>query len=229
MLRKDYYLILGVSRRQNLRGIDEAFRELAKICHPDRAGPEGPRKFQEIRQAYESLSNVEKRESYNRELEQQEELNPQSLPGPIISRPQARPALLAPEPMSVLHDFEIIRPSFEPLFERFIRNFTGKRIPKGERLEALNVEVILSAEEAARGVTVAFGVPVFYSCRHCNGAGHNWLFPCVSCDSEGMVEGKESLWVRVPPMAPAGSIIEASVQGLGINNFYLRLHTRISP
>jgi len=45
MATKDYYLILGVSRRENLRSVQEAFRELAKRYHPDRAGPQGTRIF----------------------------------------------------------------------------------------------------------------------------------------------------------------------------------------
>jgi hypothetical protein len=116
---------------------------------------------------------------YNHELEQ-EEIETHSRPEPIFSRPLSRPEPLIPQPMSVLHDFETIRPSFEPLFERFLRNFTGEGIPKGERLEALNVEVTLSPEEAARGVAMPVGVPVFYSCRQCGGSGHDWLFPCVN-------------------------------------------------
>lgn len=51
-------------------------------------------------------------------------------------------------PVSVLHDFDTIQPSFEPLFERWIRNFTGENIPKGERLEGLNVEVTVPTEKA---------------------------------------------------------------------------------
>jgi DnaJ-class molecular chaperone len=55
MERKDYYLILGVSRGENLEGIHDAFRELAKKYHPDRAGPEATGKFQEIQEAYDVL------------------------------------------------------------------------------------------------------------------------------------------------------------------------------
>jgi DnaJ-class molecular chaperone len=100
--------------------------------------------------------------------------------------------------MSLLRDFETIRPSFEPLFERMVRNFTGKGIPKGERIEALYVELILSSEEAARGAIVHLSVPVFYTCRQCGGTGRDWLFPCVRCNSGGIIEAKERLWVPVP-------------------------------
>jgi DnaJ-class molecular chaperone len=227
MARKDYYLILGVSRGENLRSIQEAFRELAKRYHPDRAGPQGTRRFQDVQEAYEVLSNPEKRKMHNHELEQ-EEIKTHSWPEPIFSRLPSRPEPLIPEPMSVLHDFETIRPSVEPLVERFLRNFTRERIPKGERLEALNVEVSLSPEEAARGVTVPVGVPVFYHCPQCGGSGHDWLFPCIGCNAEGIIEEKKTVRVYIPRMAPDRTIIEVPIDGLGIHNFYLRLHIRIS-
>jgi hypothetical protein len=62
--------------------------------------------------------------------------------------------------MSILHDFETIRPSFDALFDRVLRNFTGIEVPKGERIEDLNIEVVLSPLEAARGVVAPIGVPV---------------------------------------------------------------------
>jgi molecular chaperone DnaJ len=227
MAGKDYYLILGIPRRENLRAIQDAFRELAKRYHPDRAGPEGTRKFQDIQEAYEVLSDPEKRKSYNYELEQ-DEIRIHSRPEPIFSRPVPRAEPLVPETMSVLRDFETIRPSFEPLFERFLRNFTGERIPKGERLESLNVEVILSPEEAAGGVAIPVGVPVFYNCRQCGGSGRDWLFPCIDCNAQGIIEAEETVRVYIPSKVRDRSIIEVPIHGLGIHNFYLRLQIRIS-
>jgi molecular chaperone DnaJ len=227
MVRKDYYLILGVPPEESSRGIQAAFRELAKRYHPDRAGPGETRRFQDIQEAYEFLSDPEKRKLYIQELEQ-EELRVQYRPEPIFSRPQSRPEPLVPEPMSVLRDFETIRPSFDPLLERFRRNFTGEGIPKGERLEGLNVEVILSPDEVARGVIVPVGVPVFYACRPCGGSGRDWLFPCANCNAQGIIEEEETVKVRIPPMVPDRTIIEVPIHGLGVENFYLRLHIRIA-
>jgi molecular chaperone DnaJ len=223
---KDYYLILGVSRGENFPGIQHAFRELAKRYHPDRAGPKETRRFQDIQEAYEILSNLEKRKLYNHELEQKEKMH--SRPKPILHRSSSRPEPLIPEAMSVLHDFETIRPSFEPLFERFLRNFTGERIPKGERLESLNIEVILSPEEAAKGIVVPVGVPVFYNCRQCGGSGRDWLFPCIDCNAQGIIEEEETVRVGISPMVADRAVIEVPIHGLGIHNFYLRFHIRIS-
>jgi hypothetical protein len=227
MASKDYYLILGVSRPENFRAIQEAFRELAKRYHPDRAGPEGTRRFQDIQEAYEVLSNPEKRKLYNYELEQ-DEVKIHSKPEPMFSHPPSRPEPLIPKAMSVLDDFETIRPSFEPLVDRFLRNFTRENIPKGERLEGLNVEVILSPDETARGIAVAVGVPVFYTCRQCGGSGRDWLFPCIDCNAQGIIEAEETVRIYIPSKVPDRAIIEVPIHGLGIHNFYLRLHIRIS-
>jgi DnaJ-class molecular chaperone len=127
----------------------------------------------------------------------------------------------------VLRDFETIRPSFESLFNRFVRNFTEERVPKAERREGLNVEVVLTRDEAAWGVTVPVGVPVFYTCPACRGSGHVSLFPCPDCSAQGILEGEQTVRVRIPPMAADQAIVEVPMHGLGIHNFYLCLHIRI--
>ena len=226
MFKKDYYLVLGVTHEEKSRGIQEAFRELAKRYHPDRAGPDGIGKLRDAQKAYEILSNPEKRKSYHDDLAQDEE-NKHS-PERIISRHRSQGEPGVPNPMSVLHGFETIRPSFEPLYERFVRNFTGKRIPKGERPESLNVEVDLSDEEAMRGGILSVGVPVFFTCGHCRGSGRDWLFPCVNCNAQGIIEAEKPVRVSTPRMTPDRTIIEVPIHALGIHNFYLRLHIRIS-
>jgi molecular chaperone DnaJ/curved DNA-binding protein len=213
--------------RENSRGIQEAFREFAKRFHPDHAGLAGSGKFQDILEAYEILSNAEKRKLYDHEIEQSE-ITDHSGPQPIVFHRSPRPQPLVPEPMSVLHDFETILPSFEPLYERLRRNFTGERIPKGERLEGLNVEVILSPEQAVWGLTIPMEVPVFFACPQCGGSGRDWLFPCVNCNAQGIIEAEKTIEVRIPLIVPDTTVVETPIQGLGIHNFYLRLHIRIS-
>jgi hypothetical protein len=57
-----------------------------------------------------------------------------------------------------------VRPSFDALLERVSRNFTGIGLPKTEGPEGLTVEVILTPEEAPRGVEVPIAVPGVESC-----------------------------------------------------------------
>ena len=65
---KDYYFILGVPRTATAHDILRAYRELAKLYHPDRAGPQGTASFQDIVEAYEILSDPERRQHYNHSL-----------------------------------------------------------------------------------------------------------------------------------------------------------------
>jgi molecular chaperone DnaJ len=224
MVKRDYYIILGVSRSESPAGIHEAFRKLAKIYHPDSAGPESTETFQEIARAYATLSHAEQRRAYDETLRRQEPVRRKEFDFPVQPL-RAEP--LVPEPISI-YDFQTIRPSFGALFDRMERNFTGIDVPKGERIEDLDVEVILSPDEAARGVVAPIGLPVFQRCSLCSGSGRDWLFSCVACGGEGRVEREATVTVQIPPMVSDRSIIEIPLRGLGIHNFYLRLHIRIS-
>jgi DnaJ-class molecular chaperone len=227
MVKRDYYIILGVSRSESSAGIHEAFRKLAKKYHPDLGGPEATETFQEIAQAYEILSDPEQRRTYDQTLRQRESF---SRAEPLEARRPGsyRPEPLVPKPMSILHDFQTIRPSFDALFDRILRNFSGIGVTKAERMEDLNIEVILTPMGAARGVVAPIEVPVFRTCGSCQGVGREWLFPCVACAGHGMIEEHGTISIRIPPMVPDNTVIELPIEGLGIHNFYLRLHIRIT-
>lgn len=64
---KDYYEILGVSETSSKDDIKKAFRSLAKKYHPDRNGNDenAIKKFQEVNEAYEVLSNEDSKKSYD--------------------------------------------------------------------------------------------------------------------------------------------------------------------
>jgi molecular chaperone DnaJ/curved DNA-binding protein len=217
MERKTYYMILGVSSTESPRGIRAAYRDLAKRLHPDVAGEQATRAFQELTEAYDVLSDPQRRRDYNHELMRGAE-------GEVVPVRRGPPEPLVRAPATILGNAEAIRPSYEAMYDRFLRNFTGIGVPKSEQLEGLNFEILLTPEEAERGCVVPVGVPVFRRCPECGGSGCDWLFPCAYCGQQGMIEGEQQLRVRIPPMVPSGSIYELPLRGLGIHNFYLRLH-----
>ena len=220
MERKSYYMVLGVSSSETTGGIRAAFRDLAKKLHPDVAGEQATRSFQEVAEAYGVLSDPQRRREYNRKLTLAEG-------GEIVPVRSARPGAVVREPVAILGNPAGIRPSFEAMYERFLRNFTGIGIPKSEHLEGLNLEVLLAPEEASRGCIVPLGVPVFSPCPQCGGSGRDWVFPCANCQQQGIIEREALVRIRIPPLVRSGSVFEIPLQGLGIHNFFLRLHVRM--
>ena len=220
MVPKDYYLILGVSRSESPSGIRARYRDLVRTFHPDVAGTHSTSAFQEIAEAYEVLADPAARRRHNAELARRERRRPVERIGPLAARRR--------EPVSPLAEPQAVRPSLEALVERLFRNFTRVGIQKAERPEGLTVEVILTPEEALQGVAVPIGVPVLHRCPDCGGTGHMWLFPCASCGEKGVVATERIVLVTIPPLIRSGAVIEGPLHGLGIHNFYLRLHVRIA-
>ena len=68
-MSKDYYAVLGLSKDASAKDIKKAYRELALKYHPDRVDPsekeKAQKKFQEIGEAYEILSDPEKKKLYD--------------------------------------------------------------------------------------------------------------------------------------------------------------------
>lgn len=67
MNKRDYYEVLGVSKNADDKKIKQAFRKLAKKYHPDtnQGNAEAERKFKEVNEAYDILSDKEKRKLYD--------------------------------------------------------------------------------------------------------------------------------------------------------------------
>jgi molecular chaperone DnaJ len=68
MAKRDFYEILGVAKTASEEDIKKAYRKLAMKYHPDRNpdNKEAEEKFKEVKEAYEMLTNPEKREAYDR-------------------------------------------------------------------------------------------------------------------------------------------------------------------
>jgi curved DNA-binding protein CbpA len=238
---KDYYFILGVPRTATERDILRAFRDLAKLYHPDRVGQQGTASFQDIVEAYEILSDPERRRHYNHSLSEYVDVIPsapsvgsaRAQPEPLVPESRRyrlynRPEALVSEPMSILHDFGLMRPSFEALRDHFLQNFTGRGRPKAGGVASLTADIRLSPYEALQGVMVPVGIPVFVRCTGCGGSGRDWFSPCPSCRGQGLVETERTVNVRIPAQVRAGDVFEVPLRGFGIHNLFLRLHIRIA-
>ncbi|MFX1307910.1 MAG: DnaJ domain-containing protein, partial [Promethearchaeota archaeon] len=64
--KRDYYEVLGVSKDASLNDIKLAYRRLARKLHPDlnKTDPQAKEKFIELQEAYEVLSDEQKRQNY---------------------------------------------------------------------------------------------------------------------------------------------------------------------
>jgi len=211
-MAKNYYVILGVPIDAPPETIRSAFRKQARRCHPDHGGSEKARAFREASEAYEVLSDPVLRERYDREMHR-------------ITRREIEP--LVADPVPITGRPESARPSFDALFERLSRNFTGLGRPKAEREEPLLFELVLSPEEAMRGIRIPFRVPVLSACPRCLGSGHSGLFPCDDCEGAGRSVDSRTIEVQVPARVRDGTVVEASLNPLGVENVWLRVHVRV--
>jgi molecular chaperone DnaJ len=211
MASRNHYVILGVASTESDRGIRSAFRTLAKRYHPDRVGSAGAAAFREVIEAYQVLHDPSRRREYDNSLNQPRRADLRVSAEPLVRH------------VSMRGDLADARPSRDAIFDRIARNFTGRNVAKAERLEELNLDVAISAEQAGTGTCVQLGIPVFRTCSSCQGRG------CGACLGRGATEAERALAVDVPPMSGSGATFVMPLSRLGIHNFYLRLRVRVDP
>jgi molecular chaperone DnaJ len=171
-VRRDPYEVLGVARDADDAEIKKTFRRLARELHPDvnRHDPEAEEKFKEAAEAYEILSDAERRTTYDR----------YGFEG-LDSRGYASQA----------HGFG----SFADIFDAFFGGDPfggafgragGGRVQGGD----VAVEVEVSLAEAAAGRTVEVAFDLVDTCEHCHGNGAEPGTPieaCPTCAGAGRV------------------------------------------
>jgi DnaJ-class molecular chaperone len=223
MLRKNYYLTLGIPANETAAGVREAFREIVKRYHPDRVGSERLRFFQEIVEAYHVLADPQRRSQYDQGLD-----NPEGEPSAWQQASFAGAANQEnlPQSRAVLRSLHIKDAPFEAALALVSGTLTAQD-PARNYCQALNARVILSPEEARHGGIVLLFIPSCSPCERCGGSGREDPFPCSLCDGEGLVEEQEKVRVLVPAMVPDGTVMNIPLRGLGVHNFYLRLQIRV--
>jgi molecular chaperone DnaJ len=214
MPKRDLYGVLGLPAGAAPAEIKRAYRRIAFTVHPDVGAHPDPERFREIHEAYEILSDPDRRRSYDVEIS-------------IHRRPLSAEPLPATRPIVVRDDCLTIRPSIDELLDRIQQNFFGYRSKSGGPLRRLAVEAILDAEEARFGCQVPFRVPCYVGCRRCGGTGAWWGL-CPDCYGRGFVEGSPAVVLRIPPGASDGDRFEVDLGDVGINNLLLEVRVVVA-
>ncbi len=127
-----------------------------------------------------------------------------------------------------MESFEAYRPSFEELFDRLWANFESLSRPKGEHLESLTVEMVVSPEEARQGGRVRVWIPARAVCSACGGRGALGPYECWRCEGQGAVTAEYPMEGEYPAGTADGYAIRIPLTRLGIGNFYLTVLLRVS-
>jgi molecular chaperone DnaJ len=203
-MRKDYYLILGVGRGADLDQIKQAYRTIVKTCHPDLAVDPDADRFRQIQEAYETLSDQDRRRRYDADL------------GPKSETPRARPRK-AQKPKAGPMEGCTKGTSFD-LFE------TGG--PDSESRD-LYFEVVLDPEEAVRGCLAPIRFPVQTPCPACFGEGYQGTGFCPACGGRGLVKRWSCVSVAIPPQTVDGAAATFSLDAFGLPGGRLNLVIRV--
>lgn len=232
--KRDYYEVLGVERGIDEKDLKKAYRRIAMKYHPDRNSddPEAENKFKEASEAYEVLSDPEKRAAYDR----------------------FGHAGVDPNGMGGAGAQGFGGGGFGDIFSDVFGDIFGggghgHRPRRGSDLQ-YTLEVTL--EQAVAGTTAKIQIPTVVACKTCDGSGakpgtspttcqtcngqgqvriQQSIFsvqqtcstcggtgsvvkdPCTSCHGQGMVRERKTLSVKVPPGVDTGDRIRLAGEG----------------
>ncbi|HIQ22922.1 MAG TPA: molecular chaperone DnaJ [Planctomycetes bacterium] len=219
--KRDYYEVLGVDRSASDKEIADAYRKLALKYHPDRnpGDEEAVAKFKEASEAFEVLSNKEKRALYDR-----------------YGHAGLEGAAAAPQFRDVGDIFDAFSDIFsDSIFAEF---FGGPRRRRARRGADIRCELVLDLEEAARGVTKEVVFDRHQECGHCRGSGARpGTAPqrCPYCGGSGRVvqsAGFFSMQSTCPNCHGAGVVIRhpcPQCRGSGMVPRRVRREVKIPP
>jgi molecular chaperone DnaJ len=258
MAKRDYYEVLGVARNASEAEVKKAYRRLAMKYHPDRntgdMASEAEKSFKETKEAYEVLSDAQKRAAYD----------------------QFGHAGVDPS-MGGGRGFGGGGASFSDIFGDVFGDIFGGGRGGGSRVHRgadLRYNLELGLEEAVAGTSVQIKVPTLVNCSTCGGSGakkgssaktcgtchgagqvrmQQGFFsvqqtcptchgqgsviedPCGACRGQGKVQETKTLSVKVPPGVDTGDRIRLGGEGEAGDNggppgdLYVQVHVREHP
>jgi molecular chaperone DnaJ len=218
---RDFYEVLGVAKGASDEEIKKAYRALARKWHPDRneGDPDAEERFKEVQQAYDTLSDPEKRQQYD-------------AGGPFgfgAGGPGGARGFPGGGFASDLGDI------FSTFFNRGGGQAGGPRQARGRDLET---EVSLSFDQAMNGAQITVAVPTTAACPTCGGSGAKpGTTPktCPRCEGRGVdteSQGFFSIQQPCPECGGRGSIIEEpcpTCSGVGVTQQTKRYRVNVPP
>lgn len=217
MATKDYYNMLGISKSATEKEIKSAYRKLARKYHPDvNPGDAGAEeKFKDISEAYEVLSDPDKRKKYDqfghlgdawKHAGEGGGYDYGQYGGGMGGGQWQQRGHINPEDLNV--DFSDI---LGGLFGGRMGGATRRR--QTMRGEDAQYEVEITLEEAYAGAERDLMLRVHEPCPTCGGAGVMRNGPCPTCGGAGMVERPKTLTVKIPKGVQDGAKIRLAGQG----------------
>ncbi|MEM9800656.1 MAG: DnaJ C-terminal domain-containing protein [Planctomycetota bacterium] len=214
---QDYYEVLGVARDASADEIKKAYRKLALKWHPDQHAGEdradAESRFKSISEAYEVLSDPEKRARYDRfgeNWEHGQEFEPE--PGArTMSREEFERTFGGTGGGGGFSDF------FKEMFGEQFRSDFGGRPGTHARYEHrgadARAELNLPLGDALLGGTRSFTVPTRVSCPTCGGTGFLDQHVCPTCAGVGQVVRNRQVDLKIPDEVRDGMTLR--LRGLG--------------
>lgn len=187
--KRDYYEVLGVSKSASADEIKKAYRKLAMQWHPDKnqGDKAAEEKFKELGEAYDILSNPDKRAAYDR-------YGHQAFSGPGGGGGGGGGFH---DPMDLFREVfggAFGGGGFEDMFGGGGRRKSGK-----QRGSDLRYDLELTLEEAAKGVEKELVIERYVACEKCNSSGSksgSGTKKCHTCGGRGVVTRSAGIFVQ---------------------------------
>ena len=225
-MSKDYYKILGITEFDSAENIKSAYRKLARKWHPDIAGSseETMRKFKEINEAYEILSNKLKKEEYDRarrfynyakESNTNKNYNSQN----NTTRPETNK--------------ETFNFNWKEFLGKKYRETIFKEQEKTPRNgENITTDIEITVFEALCGTTKTINLLQTVVCNKCKGKKFINKTVCQECNGKGEFKEYKKFTVKIPAEIKDGSKIRLAGEGCKGKNggkngdLYITIHIK---
>jgi molecular chaperone DnaJ len=176
MAKRDFYETLGVSKTATDAELKSAFRKAAMQCHPDRhpGDKQAEARFKELNEAYQHLSDAQKRAAYDR-----------------YGHAAFDQSGMSDGFAASMSDI------FDDLFGDMMGGRRGRHSSGRERGADLRYNLEISLEEAFHGNTATIRMPTSIACEACGGSGAragSKPVTCKTCGGHGRVRAQQGFF-----------------------------------